>query len=265
MTTDIKTHGGQQNFTCQSTSLPLALFDAIILANDLISQIAEPAGHGPPPPPSYRDVLDDLPPDYSTLPVLAKAKPSIRESAPPPAYSKKPPKHNSKPNPAPSIDFESTHGFRQHGKKQKAKLAAKRGATGGGGGGGGGNEQKKDDETVDAPGGSGGAGGDEGGSNGGNDGDGDKNDDDWGDWTTSSSKKKSKKKQEEEEEERKKKEEEEAAAAGSAANNLSWADDFDAGNEDNTWAGFTSVGKKDKKKKSSVRRLPLCLGRVYAD
>ena len=67
-------------------------------------------------------------------------------------------------------------------------------------------------------------------------------------------KKKKSKKEEEEEEEPKKKEAEEAAAAGTAANNLSWADDLDNNNDD-SWAGFTSVGKKDSKKKNSVSRV----------
>ncbi|KAI7977440.1 hypothetical protein EIK77_004856 [Talaromyces pinophilus] len=237
---------GQKSIDCQSVTFRLALFNAYASVNEIISQNAEPAGYGTPPPP-YTHVHDDLPPEYSALPAFAEAKPLVKNSAPLPNNAGK--SRNSKSNPASSIDFESTHGFRQHGKKQKAKLAAKK-AVSGSSGGDGGNSGKKNDETIDAPGGSG-VGGSAGGDDGGDGGD--KNNDGWGEGTSSSKKKKSKK-EEEEEEERKKKEAEEAAAAGTAANNLSWADDLDNNNDD-SWAGFTSVGKKDNKKKNSVSRV----------
>jgi hypothetical protein len=238
---------GQKSIDCESVTFRLALFNAYALANEIISQNAEPAGYGTPPPP-YTDVHDDLPPQYSALPVLAEAKPLVKNSAPPSNNTSNSRKPKSKP--VSSIDFESTHGFRQHGKKQKAKLAAKKAV--GGSSGDGGDSGKKNDETIDPPGGSaagGSAGGDDGGDGG------DKNDGGWGEVTSSSKKKKSKKQQEEEEEEeRKKKEAEEAAAAGTAANNLSWADDLDNNNDD-SWAGFTSVGKNDNKKKNLVRQI----------
>jgi hypothetical protein len=241
-----KPNQGQKSIDCESVTFQLALFNAYALANEIISQNAEPAGYGTPPPP-YTDVHDDLPPEYSALPVLAEAKPLAAKSAPP---SNNPTKsRDSQSKPASSIDFESTHGLRQHGKKQKAKLAAKKAVSGSSGDGG--DSGKKNDETIDPPGGSG-VGGSAGGGDGGDDGD--KNDDGWGEITSSSKTKKSKKKQEEEEEEeRKKKEAEEAAAAGTAANNLSWADDLDNNNDD-SWAGFTAAGKKDNKKKNSVRK-----------
>jgi hypothetical protein len=239
---------GQKTIDCESVAFRLALFNAYALANKIISQNAEPAGYGTPPPP-YTDVHDDLPPEYSALPALAQMKPLVKNSAPPPNNPNKSQKSKSKP--ASSIDFESTHGFRQHGKKQKAKLAAKK-AVSGSSGGDGGEGGKRNDETIEPPGGSG-AGGNAGGGDGGDGGD--KNDDGWGEVTSSSKKKKSKKQQEEEEEEeRKKKEAEEAAAAGTATNNLSWADDLDNNNDD-SWAGFTSVSKKDNKKKSLVSRI----------
>lgn len=240
----------QKSIDCKSATFRLALFNTYAVANELIAQDTEPADYGTPPPP-YTDVYDDLPPEYSALPALAEAKLVAKKSAPPlNNFSRS---RTPKSKPVSSINFESTHGFRQHGKKQKAKMAAKK-AVGGSSGGDGGDSGKKTDETIDPPGGSGlggSAGGDDGGDGG------DKNDDSWGEVTSSSKKKKSKKQQEEEEEEeRKKKEAEEAAAAGTAANNLSWADDLDNNNNNNnnddSWAGFTSVGKKDSKKKNSV-------------
>lgn len=239
----------QEHLDCRSASFQQALFDAIVLVNELISQNAEPAGYGAPPPP-YSDALDDLPPEYSMLPALAEAKTFTHKSAPPKAQSKQSPNGSPKSKPASSIDFESTHGFRQHGKKQKAKMAAKKTVPVQSTSGGDGDDDKKD-ETIESPGG-GGGGGSAGGDDGGGDGGGNDDGDGWGEWNASSKKKKSKKKEEEEEEERKRKEEE-AAAAGTAATNLSWADDVDGANDDGTWAGFTAAGKKDKKKKNSVR------------
>ena len=173
------------------------------MANELIAQDTEPADYGTPPPP-YTDVYDDLPPEYSALPALAEAKLVAKKSAPPlNNFSRS---RTPKSKPVSSINFESTHGFRQHGKKQKAKMAAKK-AVGGSSGGDGGDSGKKTDETIDPPGGSG-LGGSAGGDDGGDGGD------------------------------------------------LSWADDLDNNNNNNnnddSWAGFTSVGKKDSKKKNSV-------------
>ena len=234
----------QKSIDCESVTFQLALFNAYALVHEILSQNAEPAGYGTPPPP-YTDFHDDLPPEYTVLPALAEAKPLGKDYAPP--SNSRLTSGNRELKPTSQIDFESTHGFRQHGKKQKAKLAAKKAV--GGSYGDGGDSGNKNDETIEPPGG-GGNGGSAGGDDGG-DGGGDRNDDGWGEVTSSSKKKKSKKQQEEEEEEeRKKKEAEEAAAAGTTANNLSWADDLD--NNDNSWAGFKSAGKKDSKKKNSV-------------
>lgn len=241
-----KPNEGQKSIDCESVTFRLALFNAYALANEIISHNPQPAAYGTPPPP-YTDVHDDLPPAYSALPTLAEAKLFVNKSAPSSKNATQ--SQGAKSKPTSLIDFESTHGFRQHGKKQKAKLAAKKVVSGSSGDGG--DSGKKNDKTTDPPGGSGvggSAGGDDDGDNG------DKNDDGWGEATSSSKKKKSKKQQEEEEEEeRKKKEAEEAAAVGTATNNLSWADDLDNNNDD-SWAGLTSVVKKDSKKKSSVRK-----------
>jgi hypothetical protein len=231
-----------------TTSYRLALLSAIALADDLLSHSNDALGYGSLPP-TYDDAINDLPPEYSTLPEQAEANPSSPESAPPPPCRKS--YQDQKKSPVSSlIDFDGTSTFRQHGKKQKAKLAAKSTPAGGaptGNGGGG----KKDDEPA---GGGDKAGGNGAGSGGGDDngggGGGDGNEEPWDDFTTSTSKKKKSKKKEEEEERKKK--EEEAAAANSGGNNLSWADDLEGGNGDDTWAGFTSVSKNDKKKKDLV-------------
>lgn len=223
-----------------TASYRLALLSAIALADDLLSHNSDALGYGNPPP-TYEDAINDLPPEYSTLPASAEAKSFSPESAPP-RPCRRSYQDQKKSAVSSLIDFDGSSTFRQHGKKQKAKLAAKNTTSGGapaGNGGGG----KKDD----APSG----GGDKAGGNGAGSGGGDDNggggggEEPWDDWTTSSNKKKSKK----EEEEEKKKKEEEAAAANSGGNNLSWADDVDG---DDTWAGFTSVSKNDKKKKKDL-------------
>lgn len=219
-----------------TASYRLALLRAIALADDLLSHSSDVLGYGSPPP-TYDDAINDLPPEYSTLPAQAEAKPSSPASAPP-----RPQKKSAISS---LIDFDGSSTFRQHGKKQKAKLAAKSTAPAGAPAGGNGGGEKRDDEPAGGN-GAGSGGGDDNGGGGGGGGD----EEPWDDWTTSSKKKKSKKK--EEEEEKKKKEEEEAAGANSGANNLSWADDVDGANDDDTWAGFTSVSKNDKKKKKDL-------------
>ena len=59
-------------------------------------------------------------------------------------------------------------------------------------------------------------------------------------------------------EERKKKEEQDAAAAtsSSAGNFLSWADEANEANIDDTWAGLTTTKSKDKKKKGKKVSVP---------
>lgn len=199
------------------------------------------------PPPSYEDAVSDLPPEYETLDALAERKTDILPVALPLLAEKAEAKSKDH---SPSvlkdwrnidIDFESAVGIREHKKKKggaNKKPVASTPAANAGGSDGAGEEPPSGDGGGDA---SGGGGGDAG-AGGGDGGDGG---DDWGDsWATAGSKKKSKKEEEEEEAERLAKEEEEKKAAeASAANNLSWADDGDAG--DDGWAG---VGKKKKGK-----------------
>lgn len=206
--------------------------------------------------PSYDDAVKDLPPDYDTLSPFAQRKDLIHESAPP-KYTR-----YASPKPSPhAIDFDSSFGIREYkgGKKKKKSAAApQRQASPPP------NDDDKKDEGADegANGGDAPAGGGESGDGNGDGGDdgggGDEGGDDWGAWNTTSSKKKDKKKKKEEEEqaakeeeERKAKEEEEQKAAEAAAadnHNLSWADDPE-GNGDESWAGFTTAGKKKKKGK----------------
>lgn len=256
------------------------------LITELILQCAEPAAYGAPPP-SYDEAVNDLPPDYSVAPALAKAKISLHDSAP----SKSAPKvHQDQPNslekssPDVLIDFESTSGIRQHAGKKK-KNAAKKAAAQDKSANDDDGEKKGTEEGQNGDGGAGdgGADGGNGGGDGAGDGGGDGGGDDWDDWPTGGNKKKNKKKkkkeeeeeekrrqeEEEEEEERKQKEEEEkkaaeeaaaAAAAATTNNNLSWADEVNDANPDDEWAGFTTAGKKKKNKKGKVRGcLQLCI------
>jgi hypothetical protein len=195
------------------------------------------------PPPSYHDAVVDLPPDYATLPLLAKRKADV-DGAPaaPGTRSRNRASELLKDRELDAyIDWENPVGVREH-KKKKA---------------GGGNAKKvnappppadnggsSDNPGEDPPAGDGG--GDAGGGDGSGDGDGGGGGDDgWNDWTASGSKKK-KKTEEEEEEERK-------AAEAAAGNNLSWADDMDeGGGPDDSWAEFGTVGGKKKKGKVSL-------------
>ena len=222
-------------------------------------------------PPTYDDVIRDLPPEYSALPPLAQRKSTaIFLASTTPQKSHKSSSSLLKDRMLDvRIDFENPTGVREHKKKKPA--AGKKAApapsppppppppAGGADGG---------DDNANGDGGDGGA-GDSGGAGGGDGGDGG-GDDGWGDWNVSGKKDK-KKKLEEEEEERKAKEEEERkakeeeerkakeeeerlakeeeerqAAEASAAKDLSWAEDNGGG--DDSWAAFTNVGKKKKGK-----------------
>lgn len=206
------------------------------------------------PPPSYDDAICDLPPDYSTLPLLAERKTDVTTAAPQTPAAKSRYQSSSLLKDGSQdvyIDFENPVGVREHKKKKAAakKTPAPPPPVNGGGG-----SDNAEDDHADGD----GAGGDAGGGDGGGDGDGDGGggDDDWSAWTVSGSKKKSKKKEEEEEEERK-------AAEASAANNLSWADEMEDGGDD-SWAGFATVGKKKKGKVSllilaALRTLLMCV------
>lgn len=62
-----------------TASYRLALLSAIALADDLLSHSTDVLGYGSPPP-TYDDAINDLPPEYSTLPEQAEAKPSSPSS-----------------------------------------------------------------------------------------------------------------------------------------------------------------------------------------
>lgn len=198
------------------------------------------------PPPSYEDAVSDLPPGYETLDTFAERQTGVLPVALPllaeKAKSKSVDQSSSvlKDRRDFDIDFGSAVGIREHKKKKggaNKKPVASTPAANAGGSDGAGEEPPSGDGGGDAGGGGGGDAG-SGGGDGGDGGDG------WGDsWDTAGSKKKSKKEEEEEAERLAKEEEEKKAAEASAANNLSWADDGDAG--DDGWAG---VGKKKKGK-----------------
>lgn len=218
-------------------------YDVLRKANDWRFHVPAPPLYTNPPP-SYDDAIRDLPPDYSTLPLLAERKTDVTTTAPqtPAAKSRNQSSSLLKDRSQDVyIDFENPVGVREHKKK---KAAVKKDPTPPPPANSGGGSDNAGDDHADGD----GAGGDARGGGGGGDGDGDggAGDDDWNAWTVSGSKKKSKKKEEEEEEERK-------AAEASAANNLSWADDVEDGGDD-SWAGFATVGKK---KKGKVRLLIL--------
>lgn len=239
------------------------------LSSHFATRLPEPPSYDQPPP-SYDDVIHDLPPEYSALPPLAQRKSTT--------ISLTPQTHQKSHKPSSSflkdrmldvrIDFENPTGVREHKKKKPAggKKAAPPPSPSpppppppaGGADGGDGNSN-----------GDAGAGGDSGGAGGGDGGDGG---DDWNAWNVSGKKDK-KKKLEEEEEERKAKEEEERkakeeeerqakeeeerqakeeeerkAVEASAAKDLSWAEDDGGGGGDDSWAAFTNVGKKKKGK-----------------
>lgn len=192
------------------------------------------------PPPSYDDVIRDLPPDYAALPPLAERKAAVVPAAPQTPATKSTDRSSSLLKDRSLdvyIDFESPVGVREH-KKKKAAVTKKPAAQPPPADTGGGSDHAGDDQ-ANGDGGGGDAGGGDGG--GGGDGDGGGGDDDWNAWTVSGSKKKSKKREEEEEEEKKK------AAEASAGNTLSWADEVEDGGDD-SWAGFATVGKKKKGK-----------------
>jgi hypothetical protein len=198
------------------------------------------------PPPPYEDAVNDLPPGYETLEALAERKTGVLPVALPLLAEKAKSKSMDQSSVLKDrrrdidIDFESTVGVREHKKKKgganKKPIASTPAANAGG------SDGAEEPSNGDGGGDEGGSGGGDAGAGGGDGGDG--GDDSWGDgWATAGSKKKSKKEEEEEEAERLAKEEEERKAAeASAANNLSWADDGDAG--DDAWAG---VGKKKGK------------------
>jgi hypothetical protein len=198
-------------------------------------------------PPSYDDVIHDLPPEYSALPPLAQRKHRVLSSAPQTPRDKSATKSSALLEDRMldvRIDFEILTGVREHKKK---KPAAKKAPPPPSPPAGGSSDPPADEQTNGDGGGDGGDTGDAGGA--GDGGDGGDGGDDWGDWNVSGKKKDKKKKEEEEEAERLAKEEEERKAAEeSATKDLSWADD--AGGGDDSWAGFNTVGKK---KKSKVR------------
>ncbi|BDD54821.1 hypothetical protein MAP00_000402 [Monascus purpureus] len=234
-----------------------------------------------PPPPSYSEAVDDLPPEYPLLPPLAHSKDPIEGQLAPAKTTRKTRAKSSVALPVEpvldiSIDLETPSGIREHkGKKKKTKATQQaqkqsndsdnggdkqgqgsdKGANGGNAGNG---EGGAGDGNND---GGAGGGGDDGG-DGGDGGDGE----DWGDWNAIGNKKKDKKKkkqQEEEEEARAKEEEErlvkekeeeeqkkkaaEEAEAVTTNNDLSWADNA-GNNDDDAWGGFTVTSKKKKKK-----------------
>ena len=204
------------------------------------TRLSEPPSYDQPPP-SYNDVIDDLPPEYSALPPLAHRKSTTLSFAPKSRQTLQKSLSSLLEDRIldSGIDFENFTGIREHKKKKPvAKKAApppsppppppppEGGANGG------------DDNST----GDGGAGGD---SNGAGSGDGGDGGDDWGTWNWSGKKDK-KKKAEEEEEEKKAKEEEERkareeeerqakeekerkAAEDSAAKDLSWSEDDGGG------------------------------------
>lgn len=242
-----------------------------------------------PPPPSYDDSIEDLPPDYTATDALAVAHapqytffPTLiasPRSCPGTSPSMDPTSSlytDEKPSYI-DIDFGFTNdGVKSHAKKKNNKGGAKKAAP---------VEEKKEEPPADAgagdgkgdPPADGGAGG---GGSGGDGGDEKKDDDGWGDdaWGTAGSKKKKgkktkkeeeeeeaekKRKEEEEEAERKRKEEEAAAAAATAGGDLSWADNT---NNDDDWGTFTAAGSKKKKggKKGKVRNLGCLITRCNA-
>lgn len=246
------------------------------LTSCLPTRSSEPPSYDQPPP-TYDDVIYDLPPEYSALPPLAQRKSTAIFFAPRiPQISHKSSSSLLKDRMLDvRIDFENPTGVREHKKKKPA--VAKKAApppsppppppppAGGADGG---------DDNANGDGGS----GDAGGAGGGDEGDGDG--DDWGDWNVNGKKDK-KKKLEEEEEERKAKEEEERkakeeeerlakeeeerqAAEASAVKDLSWAEDNGGGGGDDSWAAFTDVGKKKKGKvrSSSSNVQDECLSKI---
>ena len=195
------------------------------------------------PPPSYDDALNDLPPEYHTIPPLAERKTATVSAVPAVPVNKSRPQ--SRQDLKVVIDFEKPLGVREHKKKKgggaKKAVVSTPAQTGGG------SDNAGEDAPNDNGGGDGGdAGGGDAGGDGGNGDDG--GGDDWNGWTTSGSKSKKKKEEEEEQERLAKEEEERKAAEASAGNDLSWADDADQGGDDG-WAGFATVGKKKKKGK----------------
>jgi hypothetical protein len=244
----------------KSVSTRLSYFRAIALINEVVLQTRQPASYGTPPP-TYDDALNDLPPEYSIHPTTAEARVILRDGTPSnllPKNGAETPYTRDKPSPSIIIDFESAAGIRQRVSKKQKKAAKKVAQEKWGGDDE--DEDKTQDGNQDGTGGDGGGDGGNAGGDGGGDGGGGGGGDGWDDWATGGSKKKNKKKkkEEEEDEERKRQEEEEAAAAAKATtttNNLSWADEMNDANPDDEWAGFTSVGKTDKKKKKgTVRR-----------
>lgn len=208
--------------------------------HDLSLQTPRPPSYTQPPP-SYDDAITDTPPDYSSLPPLAQRKTTTFHAAPPLPVAKSLDQPSSLLKDTTHdvyIDFGAPFGTREHkGGKKKAKKSTPLalGNTGGGGSENGGSDN-----------GDGTGGNDGGGAGDGNGDDGDGGDD-WGAWAVSGSKKKSKKKEQEEEEERRAKEEEEKKTS----NNLSWADEMEDGNDD-SWAGFATVGGKRRRRERYV-------------
>lgn len=205
-----------------------------------------------PPPPSYDDAVNDLPPEYPALPPLAERKTPLSSSAPlaPATKSRNQSRSLYKDTILDVyIDFENPVGVREHKKKKGGGGgAAKKPAApppppdNGGSSNDGGDDQANGDANSGGDAGGGDGGGDDGSGGGGGGGD-DGGGDDWNAWGTVAGTKKKSKKQEEEEEERK--------AAEAAKNNLSWADDVDEGGGGDDWAGFTTAGKKKKGKVST--------------
>jgi hypothetical protein len=212
--------------------------------HDLSLQIPRPPCYTEPPP-SYDDAIADTPPEYSSLPPLAQRKTAAFRAALSAPYAKSCDRRSSSLKDTTCdvhIDFGAPTGAREHkGGKKKAKKSTPLPLGNTGIGGGGGSDNGGDDKGDEAGGNDGGGAGD----GNGDDGDGA---DDWGAWAVSGSKKKNKKKEQEEEEERRAKEEEEKKAS----NNLSWADEMEDNNDD-SWAGFATVGKKKKKGKVCTR------------
>lgn len=229
---------------------------AISFASDNPPEYVQVHSHSHPPP-SYSEALNDLPPDYDYAPsAQQKILPGLvrvsRYTSTGKNIRRKSPGLLTDPAHDVSIDWTTPIGIREHKKKKKGGAAARNTS---------GNDDGENEHAEEGgeDGGGGGDAGNEGGAAGngnGGDGDGDGDGDGWDEWVTTGNKKKDKKKKKEEEarkaeEERLAKEEEEKADAGGGGNNLSWADEMD-GNDD-SWAGFATVGKK-KKKKGKVRR-----------
>lgn len=239
------------------------------MLSEIILTGPEPTHDGQSPP-SYEEAISDLPPEYSTIPVLARAKVSTPEPAPPHKIRDHKRQAPGQCDPSASIDFGEPYGAREHKKKKGAtakKTQTNKSAGSDNEGETNANNEGQDGGDAGSGGGSAGDGNNGGGGDDGGDG-GDDPGDDWTDWATGGSKKKNKKKKAEEEEQRAKEEEEkkaaEAAAATSAANNLSWADETEA-NADDIWAGFTTAGKKKKDKKGTVRHRQTWLIRSYTE